>query len=171
MTGFGSGRAEVNGSVIYAEISTVNRKQLEIRFTMPREFASFEHELRKLLQAELSRGQVSVRITATSAAGEAAGINRERVAALIAAARELGREFNVNGELTMAQVMTMPGVFAESSESVPEEVKNAVFSALKNAFRSWKASGKVCCRKLALSKKISKTNCSKNLPTPICRWI
>ena len=136
MTGFGSGRAEVNGSVIYAEISTVNRKQLEIRFTMPREFASFEHELRKLLQAELSRGQVSVRITATSAAGEAAGINRERVAALIAAARELGREFNVNGELTMAQVMTMPGVFAESSESVPEEVKNAVFSALTDAAKA-----------------------------------
>ena len=136
MTGFGSGRAEVNGSVIYAEISTVNRKQLEIRFTMPREFASFEHELRKLLQAELSRGQVSVRITATSAAGEAAGINRERVAALIAAARELGKEFNVNGELTMAQVMTMPGVFAESSESVPEEVKNAVFSALTDAAKA-----------------------------------
>lgn len=136
MTGFGSGRAEVNGTVIYAEISTVNRKQLEIRFAMPREFASFEHELRKLLQAELSRGQVSVRITSTSAVGEAAGINRERVAALIAAARELGKEFNVNGELTMAQVMTMPGVFSEGGEEVPEEVKNAVFSALSDAAKA-----------------------------------
>ena len=136
MTGFGSGRAEVNGTVIYAEISTVNRKQLEIRFAMPREFASFEHELRKLLQAELSRGQVSVRITSTSAVGEAAGINRERVAALIAAARELGKEFNVNGELTMAQVMTMPGVFSEGGEEVPEEVKNAVFSALNDAAKA-----------------------------------
>lgn len=157
MTGFGSGRAEVNGSVIYAEISTVNRKQLEIRFTMPREFASFEHELRKLLQAELSRGQVSVRITATSAAGEAAGINRERVAALIAAARELGREFNVNGELTMAQVMTMPGVFAESSESVPEEVKNAVFSALTDAAKALNSmrSAEGAALKIELEERIS----------------
>ena len=136
MTGFGSGRAEVNGTAIYAEISTVNRKQLEIRFTMPREFNSFEHELRKLLQAELSRGQVSVRISCTAGAGEAAGINRERVAALIAAARELGKEFNVNGELTMAQVLTLPGVFAESSDTVPEEVKNAVFAALSDAAKA-----------------------------------
>ena len=111
MTGFGSGRAEINGTAIYAEISTVNRKQLEIRFTMPREFNSFENELRKLLQAELSRGQVSVRIMRTSSSGEAAGLNRDRIAALITAARTLGKEFNVNGELTMAQVMTMPGVF------------------------------------------------------------
>ena len=136
MTGFGSGKAEVNGVSIYAEISTVNRKQLEIRFAMPREFNSFEHELRKILQAELSRGQVSVRISRTASAGEAAGVNRDRVAALIACARELGKEFNVNGELTMAQVMTMPGVFEESSETVPDEVKNAVASALTNAVKA-----------------------------------
>lgn len=136
MTGFGSGKAEVNGVSIYAEISTVNRKQLEIRFAMPREFNSFEHELRKILQAELSRGQVSVRISRTASAGEAAGVNCDRVAALIACARELGKEFNVNGELTMAQVMTMPGVFEESSETVPDEVKNAVASALTNAVKA-----------------------------------
>lgn len=136
MTGFGSGRAEVNGTAIYAEISTVNRKQLEIRFAMPREFNAFEHELRKLLQSELSRGQVSVRIVRTSSSGEAAGINRERVAALISVARTLGKEFNVNGELTMAQVMTMPGVFEDSSEAVPEEVKNAVMTALATAAKA-----------------------------------
>ena len=133
MTGFGSGRAEVNGTAVYAEISTVNRKQLEIRFTMPREFNSFENELRKLLQNELSRGQVSVRISCTSGAGEAAGINRERVAALIAAARELGKEFNVNGELTMAQVLTMPGVFDDSCGELPEDVKSAAVQALTKA--------------------------------------
>ena len=137
MTGFGSGRAEVNGTAIYAEISTVNRKQLEIRFAMPREFNAFEHELRKLLQSELSRGQVSVRIVRTSSSGEAAGINRERVAALISVARTLGKEFNVNGELTMAQVMTMPGVFEDSSEAVPEEVKNAVMTALATAAKDF----------------------------------
>lgn len=136
MTGFGSGKAEANGVSIYAEISTVNRKQLEIRFTLPRDFNSFEHELRKLLQAELSRGQVSVRIMRTSSAGEAAGINRSRVAALIEAAKVLGKEFNTDGNLTMAQVLTMPGVFEESSEDVSEEVKSAVISALSDAVKA-----------------------------------
>ena len=137
MTGFGSGKAEVNGVSIYAEISTVNRKQLEIRFSLPREFNSFENDLRKLLQSFLSRGQISVRISKSSGSGSAAaGINHDRVQSLITAARELGREFGVNGELTMAQVMTMPGVFEESSEEVSEEVRNAAIQALESAAKA-----------------------------------
>ena len=133
MTGFGAGNAEVNGHAVYAEISTVNRKQLEIRFSLPRELTALESDLRKLVQANLSRGQVAVRISQSSAAGSAAGINRERVAALINAARELGKEFNVNGELTMAQVLTLPGVFDDNSGELPEDVKNAAVQALTKA--------------------------------------
>lgn len=137
MTGFGSGKAEVNGVSIYAEISTVNRKQLEIRFSLPREFNSFENDLRKLLQGFLSRGQISVRISKSSGSGTAAaGINRDRVQSLITAARELGKEFGVNGELTMAQLLTMPGVFEESSEEVSEEVRNAAMQALESAAKA-----------------------------------
>ncbi len=133
MTGFGAGNAESNGCSVYAEISTVNRKQLEIRFSLPREFASFEHEMRKFLQGELSRGQVAVRMTRTVAGAASANINRERVAALIAASRELGNEFKVNGELTMADVLSMPGVFEESSEEVSDEMKNLAMQALSGA--------------------------------------
>ena len=133
MTGFGAGNAEVNGQAVYAEISTVNRKQLEIRFSLPRDLTALENDLRKLVQAGLSRGQVAVRISQSSAAGAAAGINRDRVAALINAARELGKEFNVNGELTMAQVMTMPGVFDDSCGELPEDVKTAAVQALTKA--------------------------------------
>lgn len=133
MTGFGAGNVEVNGHAVYAEISTVNRKQLEIRFSLPRELTALESDLRKLVQANLSRGQVAVRISQSSAAGSAAGINRERVAALINAARELGKEFNVNGELTMAQVLTLPGVFDDNSGELPEDVKTAAVQALTKA--------------------------------------
>ena len=133
MTGFGAGNCEVNGHAVYAEISTVNRKQLEIRFSLPRDLTALESDLRKLVQTSLSRGQVAVRISQSSAAGAAAGINRERVAALISAARELGKEFNVNGELTMAQVLTMPGVFDDSCGELPEDVKSAAVQALTKA--------------------------------------
>ena len=134
MTGFGSGKAEKDGYSVYAEIATVNRKQLEIRFSLPREFAAFENDMRKLLQSELSRGQVAVRMTRTVAGAESANINRERVAALIAAARTLGEEFKVNGELTMADVLTMPGVFEENAgENVSDDVKNLAMQALKEA--------------------------------------
>ena len=137
MTGFGSGSAEINGNKVYAEISTVNRKQLEIRFSMPREFSAFEHELRKLLQNSLSRGMVSVRMSKNVSGSAAAGINHERVKALIDAARELGSEFGVDGKLTMAEVLTMPGVFDDcDGENLPEDVKNAAFQALNSALEA-----------------------------------
>ena len=52
------------------------------------------------------------------------------------AAKVLGKEFNTDGNLTMAQVLTMPGVFEESSEDVSEEVKSAVISALSDAVKA-----------------------------------
>ena len=53
MTGFGSGKAEKDGYSVYAEIATVNRKQLEIRFSLPREFAAFENDF--LVYIEICR--------------------------------------------------------------------------------------------------------------------
>ena len=136
MTGFGSGNAEINGNSVYAEISTVNRKQLEIRFSLPRDFAAFEHELRKLVQDNLSRGMVSVRMCKSTSGGEKAGINRERVAALIAAARQLGNEFGIDGELSMAQILTLPGVFEDSAEEVSEDIKQTAIQALTRALEA-----------------------------------
>ena len=133
MTGFGSGRTEVNGVQLYAEISTVNRKQLEIRFNLPRDLAALETDLRKVVQNSLSRGMVSVRISKSAAGSEKSGINRERVGQLIQAARELGKEFNVNGELSIAQVLTLPGVFDEDVSEVSEELKNAATQVLEEA--------------------------------------
>ncbi len=58
MTGFG--RA-TTGSVV-VEIQSVNRKQLEIQCSLPRQFLSFEPELRRAVGQHVGRGSVSVRV-------------------------------------------------------------------------------------------------------------
>ena len=136
MTGFGSGKTEVNGTQFYAEISTVNRKQLEVRFSLPRDLTALEPELRKLVQNSLSRGMVSVRLSKSSSGSGRTGINHDRVAALIEAARTLGKEFNVNGELSIAQVLTLPGVFEENAEEIPEDFKQGAMNALVLALKA-----------------------------------
>ena len=136
MTGFGSGRTEINGVQLYAEVSTVNRKQLEIRFSLPRDLAALEPELRKLVQSSLSRGMVSVRMSKTSASGERSNINCERIRQLVRDAAELGKELGINGELTIAQALTLPGVFDENLDELPAELKDAALEALKNALNA-----------------------------------
>ena len=136
MTGFGSGKTEVNGTQFYAEISTVNRKQLEIRFSLPRDLTALEPELRKLVQNSLSRGMVSVRLSKSSTGSGHTGINHDRIAALIEAARILGKEFNVNGELSIAQALPLPGVFEENAEEIPEDFKQGAMDALNLALKA-----------------------------------
>ena len=136
MTGFGSGKTEVNGTQFYAEISTVNRKQLEVRFSLPRDLTALEPELRKLVQNSLSRSMVSVRLSKSSTGSGRTGINHDRIAALIEAARALGKEFNVNGELSIAQALTLPGVFEENAEEIPEDFKQGAMDALNLALKA-----------------------------------
>ena len=136
MTGFGSGRSEVNGFSVYAEISTVNRKQLEIRFSLPRELAGIENELRKLLQEKLSRGMVSVRLSQSSSGRGRNSLNHERVSAIIEAANLLSREYKLKNKLTVTDILSMPGVFEESLEETPADLKQAAQQALTQALQA-----------------------------------
>ena len=51
-------------------------------------------------------------------------------------ARTLGKEFNVNGELSIAQVLTLPGVFEENAEEIPEDFKQGAMNALDLALKA-----------------------------------
>jgi uncharacterized protein (TIGR00255 family) len=62
MTGFGRSECEAPYGKIIAEIQSVNRKYLEIYVSLPKEFARFENDLRKLVGERVQRGLVSVRV-------------------------------------------------------------------------------------------------------------
>lgn len=61
------GRSSLNASFGYltVEIQSVNRKHLDMLFSLPKEFARFEIELRNLVTSHVHRGQLTVRIQAT----------------------------------------------------------------------------------------------------------
>ena len=65
MTGFGRSISDTPFGKLTVEIQSVNRKYLEVSFAGPKEFARFEQEVRVLVNAAVSRGQVSVRLTLT----------------------------------------------------------------------------------------------------------
>lgn len=69
MTGFGRSSIEALGGFLSVEVSSVNRKYLEIQFSLPREFLSFEPVLRRKVQEKVSRGQVNVRVSLLRASG------------------------------------------------------------------------------------------------------
>ena len=67
MTGFGRGEFVSNGTRYSVEIATVNRRNAEIVFNLPREMTAMESKLRGLVASAVARGRATV--TASVSAG------------------------------------------------------------------------------------------------------
>lgn len=62
MTGFGQGSAARNNLSVRVELSSVNRKNLDITTSLPRTFSALEAHCQTLLQKKLHRGRIQVRL-------------------------------------------------------------------------------------------------------------
>lgn len=113
MTGHGRGEHSQDGYKAIAELAGGNRRQLEIRVSLPREFESLEGEVRARLQRRLSRGRVSVRVAVLNARGEdlARVVLNEALARECAARlRDLAAVAGIEGSVGMDSVARIPGV-------------------------------------------------------------
>ncbi len=63
MTGFGRAQTTTPSGRVVLEISSVNRKYLDVSIQMPKELSLFETELRNLVNQRLHRGQILLRYT------------------------------------------------------------------------------------------------------------
>ncbi len=66
MTGFGRGEAISRGSRYSVEISTVNRRNAELVFNLPRELSTLENCLRDVISPVVARGRATVTISVSS---------------------------------------------------------------------------------------------------------
>lgn len=63
MTGYGRQRFEINGTILTAEIKTLNHKTLDIHCRLPESFSALEIPLRNLVKKYVNRGRVDVKIS------------------------------------------------------------------------------------------------------------
>ncbi len=113
MTGFGRGEACAGAVKVVVELSTVNRKQFDCNFSMPRELASLESKLQALVHTRVSRGYVKglVVVTAASAeAGAAGGLDLETIARQVNALRAAAARLGLADDLTAAVLLRLPDV-------------------------------------------------------------
>lgn len=72
MTGFGRSQANLSGLDVSIEISSVNRRNLEVSVSLPREWQPLERDISNLLRERLQRGKVHL-VIQTAAPGAATG--------------------------------------------------------------------------------------------------
>lgn len=113
MTGFGRGEAAAGGVKIVAELSTVNRKQFDCNFSMPRELASLESKLHALVHAQVTRGYVKGLVSVTASgpeAGVSALLNLPQVEAQVGALRAAAAKLGLADDLTASSLLRLPDV-------------------------------------------------------------
>ena len=139
MTGFGKGEAVfADGRTIQAEISSVNRKQLEVRFMMPQELAPLENTGRKIIGKLVSRGAVQVRITiGNSGRSSTSAVDRNMLDMLICEASEARKRAGLDPDVNVEQLIAIPGVLQSSpvdgsSAEVAEMFEKALNAAGEN---------------------------------------
>ncbi len=141
MTGFGKGEALLSdGSVISVQISSVNRKQLEIRFALPAELSALEIPGRKIISETVSRGAVQVRCTlaaSTSAANESV-VNTLLLDTLIRECRAARVRANLDSNVAVETLLTLPQIIEHRRlDGDSPEVTDAFISALKIALENF----------------------------------
>ncbi len=139
MTGFGKGYA-VNaelGIAFSVEISSVNRKQLDIRVNMPYEVSALELLLRQLVKQKITRGTVMARVTMTLDEKQNLStlkINHSRLERLAEECSELQKRFAGRASWSIAELMNVPGVLETISPDVENiEIKTLFTQAVKAA--------------------------------------
>ena len=143
MTGRGTGAAAGRLARVEVELSSVNRKQLDVDVGLPRFLSSFESRVQELVQGRLSRGRVSGEIrVAWAEAAQAAGarvdlgLARATVTALRAAAKKL----DLPDDLKASALLSLPGLVAlEHGERDLETLWPSVRKALDTALAKLQA--------------------------------
>ena len=138
MTGRGAAAAAGRLARVEVELSSVNRKQLDIDVGLPRNLGGFESRVQTRVQARLSRGRVTgeIRVTWTEAAQAAGvrvdlGLARAAIAALRAAAKKTG----LPDDLKASALLALPGLVSQAHgerdlEAVWPTVQKALDAAL-----------------------------------------
>ena len=121
MTGYGGGQAASrDGSLVAVEISSVNRKQLDISASLPRELEPLEPKVRAETARRIARGRVAIRArleASDEAIARQARVNRALAAAYAREFARLGKELKIEGSVALEQVLAAPGVLRAQPEA------------------------------------------------------
>ena len=136
MTGFGSGKIQVEGALVRATVRTVNGRFLDVQVRCPSAIQELESRIRERVQQVLTRGKVSVSIEweAVGSGGEPV-LNEVTAARYAADFQRLAEIAGIGGEVDIAGLARMPGVFstdtaAFDAATAAEPVQSALDAAL-----------------------------------------
>ncbi|MWV45138.1 YicC family protein [Paenibacillus sp. HJL G12] len=124
MTGYGQSALQHGGYKVVFEVKSVNHRYCEVVLRLPREWTCFEDSLRRTVQQYVKRGRVDVYVNKEEGDEHTthALLNEQAVQTYLLAAQDLSRKHGLDGELTVKDLLSLPGVWiAPEHRAVPAD--------------------------------------------------
>ncbi len=142
MTGYGCGGAVDESITIEAEAKSINHRYLDISIRLPKEFASLEHGIKKLIQKRFSRGHfdVWIKVEDSQQNQQQLKLNAPLAKAYVDSLVKLQQELNLPGEINIDFLGNNPQLFTTLEELKSEvDISRQLRQALKQALDSLEA--------------------------------
>ena len=122
MTGFGSAEARQGNVRAIIEVKSLNHRYFDVSFHLPIGFAAIENKIRQLMQKEVERGRVTISIKIIDKPHQTIILNKDVVQTHLKYANQLKREFKVENNLRLSDLVKLPGVL-ETKETLVDAKK------------------------------------------------
>lgn len=142
MTGFGRGSADGADFQLSVEISSVNRKQLDIGVTLARDLQSLEPVVRKLVQQSADRGRITAKVVVERVAGNDCQVktDTELFGQYQRALAELLATNERDVKLDAGEILRLPGVLTvEEASADADDLTAPLEAATRQAIDVWNA--------------------------------
>lgn len=127
MTGYGFSEHRCNSGVTFSvEVFSVNKKNLELRVSLPKEALQLEPFVRQIAAKRLARGFITIRINIKAEESflrDSVKINEPLAHVYLKKIRNLQERHDIPGDIGITDIIRLPGVINDELES-SEFMKN-----------------------------------------------
>jgi len=148
MTGYGEGSQNVRGIKITVQIRSLNHRHLDMQLRVPREYLSFEEEIRKAIREKIARGRIDLFVNRYGAKPQTRKLEMDEglVGQYIAGLKQLKKRYHLGGEVGVSMLTHIGDLFQVREVEADhggerEALLKAVSSALKKLERSREREG------------------------------
>jgi uncharacterized protein (TIGR00255 family) len=140
MTGYGRGSAPLPGGTVTAQVSSVNRRSLDLSVKLPPDWESLETEVADQVRRVAARGKVHVDIEFAGGGGDESGWSEASVGAVLDRLADLADKRHIRFEPT-AELLWQVANSQRTGADLPtaDQARAAVLSALDQALRAFAA--------------------------------
>ena len=143
MTGFGRGEASNKDYQVSVDISSVNRKQLDIRFSTPKEALFLEAVVRSTVPEYAARGTINIQMKINFSSGSLNSVkfNDELIKEYLKHVKQLQKDTGLNEDVSVSDILALPGAVEPteaqiSVDGLTEVAKKSLINALENLVKA-----------------------------------